>query len=153
MLGFGLSGWFHHLIASAGPKLLDLFSVSVLPKNRLLALFSLHLFQLKCKSLASIPQILAKAERFAILLVGRGIMAPMELASQLLRPLSKTLYNLSSPYLGRFLCHVLSNSPSSWLGCSWRLLRQAGLFPLGAFAYTQIVPYAEHFPPYYYFFI
>lgn len=46
----------------------------------LLALLPLHLFQPKCKSPSSIPQVLAGAPRLTVLLTGRGIMSSTDLA-------------------------------------------------------------------------
>lgn len=105
-----------------------------------LALLSLHLFQPKCKSLSSIPQIPGGALPH----YRKGNYGPIDLPSQLPTLASKTLYNLPSPILGKL--HVLLKSPLLSTGLLLWPLRMAGSLPPGAVAYTEIVSPLEHSP-------
>lgn len=82
-----------------------------------------------------------------VLLIRRGIMAPLDLASQLLKLASTTLCNLPSPYLGSLLCRVLSNSPFISAGPFLVTLEDGGLIPPWVVAYMEKVSHLEHFPP------
>lgn len=95
------------------------FHFSFVQELALGSTFSSFSFPAQCKSPSSIAQILEGAQRLTILLVRRGITASMKLASQLLIPASTTLSCLPSCCLGKLLCYVLSNNPSSRPGCSW----------------------------------
>lgn len=96
-----------------------------------MTLLSLHLFQPKCKFSSSIIQMLAGLRSFAVPFVGEEIIAPMGLASQFLSSAFTTPCSLPSLPLGKLLCHIPLNSASSWLDCSWWLLRNRLMPPWG----------------------
>lgn len=131
-------------------QLFALFSVLILPRNWLLALLSLSVFQPKCTSPSNISHIQVGTQRSAVLLVGKEIMAPMKLTSQSLISAPETLCNLPSPSLSKLLCPLPPSTPLLG-GSFWWLLRTTGSCPLGEFACAGMAHYLKQHPFYSHF--